>query len=775
MTAPTHSRLLRLGLVVALGVVLGGLPAAPAVSQTPGEANGTVDCTDRLEVLLLMDESASLKSTDPENRRVEAADVLVRSLAASAEASGGSVNLTIAGFGSAAAEVGGATLPGGTEEAVGLVRTFTTRTEERNTDYVLALLYAVDHFRALGDVPPECKRLVWFTDGAYSIDDVAAPGLATYTSSTDQAAFLAEFGGQICGPLPAPSRLTSPVSEQIRAVGLVVQLVDFRVPGRESPTERREREVTAPVIDRLLGGDGTDPCRVRGGRVEAGQAAALADEFFAQGQIALGRRVVACSDLTTGYPAALVRAVSARGNPGTTVSILRDDQAVASGSGFATYSAPADGPADGRITAGASGGSLSGCYADLGATIVPVGTPTVVAGASTSLIRVGVRGAVGAGDPSALLGPDAVAVTALAGGAPVGVEWQEETRTWQLAVPGPLQEAPELVVSASTPGWGPLVAAPLDVVLQGAPPPPRVVWSGPTTLEGAGTFPGRLTVLPGAVTGGSVCVTFGVPTSDAPGVAVLVDATEACGGDDAPFDIAAEIVVDGDRNAEVRVTLPYTASYRPAGTAESQPLDGAGDAVFPALVLTKPADAGTTALITFVVVLLSALVPLGVLLALVNRQRRLPDPEGRTVATLALVSDEGALHLAPGAVPGTVPRVPLDGTRNRYDLPLGMTVARTRTLNPFAGVEATVTSDRGPVAVIPWMRLGEGRSVRIPAQFGHLVILHSPLGSPDGTAIVVAPRDATPEDTLAAVTDALARTNRLWDRVRSALALPERT
>lgn len=774
MTIRIRSRGRLLLLAIVAGATFAALvPTPTARSQTPDDGQ-SVDCTDRLEVLLLIDESASLKTSDPENRRVEAAEVLIGSLSSSAEASGGSVNVTIAGFGSSASEAGRATLPAGIADASSVVQTFTTRTNERNTDYVLALLYAVEHFRALSDVPAECKRLVWFTDGAYSIDDVDAPGLAAYTSSTDKAAFRTELEGQICGPLPGPTRLPTPVSTQIQTTGFVVQLVDFRVPGRETATEREEREATAPVINRLLGGDGTDPCRVPGDRVEAGQASALADEFFTQGQIALGRRVVACPDLVAGYPSPLARAVSARGTPGATITILRDGTPVASGSGFASYSASADASGAGRVTATSSNGTLTGCYADLAATIVPAGEPTVVSGASTSLVRIGIRGAVGAGDPTALLGPDAVSVTALTNGSPAAVEWQEPTRTWQIAVPGPIVEAPVVIASVTTPGWGELASTALGVTVQKAPPGPRVVWNGPATLEGSGTFAGRLTVLPGAVTGGSVCVVFGAPTIDTSGVEVNVGTTEACGTDDAPFDVAAEIIVAGERNTEVRITLPYTSSYRPLGSGESQPLVGGDDVLFGPLALTKPADAGTTALITVVVVLLSALVPLGVLLALVNRQRRLPDPEGRRVAVVALVTDEGALHLPAGTTLGPEDLVPLRGSRDRYDLPDGMTVTRARTLNPFAEIVATVTSEHGPVAAIPWMRLGEGRSVEIPTQFGHLVLLHSKLGSSEGAAIVIAPRGATPTETLAAVTRALVTTNRLWDRVSSALAQPGR-
>ena len=64
---------------------------------------------------------------------------------------------------------------------------------------------------------------------------------------------------------PGPSRLPAPLSQQIRQAGFVVQLVDLRSDGVESEAERRDREATTPVIDRLLSGDANDGCTVPGG------------------------------------------------------------------------------------------------------------------------------------------------------------------------------------------------------------------------------------------------------------------------------------------------------------------------------------------------------------------------------------------------------------------------------------------------------------------------------------------------------------------------------
>ena len=753
-------------LVVATGTQMSMTDAG---GQVVAGAATEAECA-TLEVLLLMDESASLKTTDPQNRRVEAADVLVRSLSASAQAAGGSVNLTIAGFGSGTNEVGQAVLPAETGTAVELVQSFTTRTDERNTDYVLALLYATDHFTQRPTVPIACKRLVWFTDGAYSIDDTSAPGIATYTSSTQKAAIEGQFEGQICGDLPPESRLTTPVSAQIRAAGFVVQLVDFRAEGGETAIERQERAATDRVITRLLTGDGSDPCRVPGERVEAGQATALADEFFTQGQIALGRRPVACADLSTGFPSPLVQAASARGNPGTTITIRRDGTDVASGDGFASYTAPADAPTPGAVSVASSGGPVIGCYADLAASVAAAGTGTVIQGAPSGLVGVAVRGGAEPGDSATMLGPDAVSVAATVDGAPAGVEWQEATRTWQVALPGPIAAPPSVVVTASTPGWGDLSSADIPVVLGDAPPLPSVVWGGPTTVEGSGTFPGRLDVVPSAVTGGQVCVTFGEPQSATVGVAIQLSTLEACGPDDEPFSVAADLVVDGERNGPVELALPFTASFRAAGTAEAQTLDGTGQVTFPTITATKAADASTTALITVVLVLLSALLPLALLLILANVNRRLPDPSGRRVATFTLVAEEGALDLPSGAGFSPDHVTPLVGTRSSYELPLGLAVTRRATLNPFAEASVEVTSERGPVTAVPWMRIGQGRTLEVPSRFEHLVLLRSEPGKDTGRAIVVIPAEATDAETEQVLHEALQTTNRLWDRVNTLLS-----
>ncbi|MCD9623282.1 hypothetical protein [Rhabdothermincola salaria] len=768
MTGRTrHAALVAL---LALILTISAVPVShPAGAQAPTGAT-PADCSERVEVLLLIDESASLDTTDPGNERVAAGEILVRSLAASASASGGTVGLTIAGFASAVEEAGQATLPQETDAAVGVVASFADRREGRNTDYVLALRYAAEYFTTLTEVPTDCKRLVWFTDGAYSIDDVEAPGIATYTASTDADAIEDEFEGQTCGALPAPSRLTAPLSEQIRAAGFVVQLVDFLGSGTPTSAEAADRAATAPVIDRLLTGDDTEPCRVPGGRVEASQASALAVEFFNQGQIALGRREVSCDLLATGLPAPLTRAVTVRADPpGATVTLVRDGSTVASGAGYATFVAPDDVGAVGRVTVQVSGGAPAGCFADLAALISPAGEATIFGAAESSTVRVDVFGAAApaSGTAGERLGPDAVDVTARTGDQDLAVTWQEAGRTWEITVPGPVDAPPTIVIEATTPEWGPVGSLTQEVSILGSPPVPAVVWDGPDTIEGDGTFRGRLTVLPGASTDGTLCVTFGDAQVDRDGVTVRPSDPEVCGADTQPFDIGAEIVVDGVRNDTATVTLPYTVTYAPPGATQGQPLGEGGEVAFPTLTLTRPADAATSALITVGLVVVSSLLPLGLLLLLVNLQRRLPSPDGRRLATLALRSDGGALELAPGAALADSDLRPVSGTRSRYDLAPGLVITGRPTPNPFAAVTVEVTSEIGPVTAVPWMAAGPGRSVEVPAAFEFLVLLRSDPGSDHGEALVVVPPGAGAAEAEEAAQRALASSNRLWSRIAS--------
>ena len=775
--AAARSLLAMAVLAAALLAVAGvGAPAAGAQS-TAATGQG---CS-RVDVLLMIDQSASLKNTDPQDQRVAAAEVLLRSLASSAEAGGAGVDVTVAAFGTDTVEVGRATLPGDVTGAVELVRPFADRETDINTDYVLALSFAVRHFQAITDLPSECKRLVWFTDGAYSIDQPDAPGIATYTTSTDRNVIVGELGGQICGALPETSLLPAPLAAQIRQAGFVVQLVDLRSGRAESEAERRDRDATTPVIDRLLSGDANDPCAVPGGRVEASNTNDLAAEFFTQGQIALGRRQVECAALSAGYPSPLVRAVTVRGaSPDQGLTVTSGGAVLASGTGFVTWVLPATGgaPPGPTVGIGFTGPSVGGCYVDLTASIVPVGSQSIEPKAEATTLSWAVLGAgagtTSASDRQARLGPDVVSMAATIDGAPGDISWDAATRTWQVVVPGPVQQVPVVAVTASAAAWGTLVTTSSDLQEGTSLAPPRVAWSGPVTLEGTGTFGGRIAVIPAPVAEGAtipdgvVCAEFGTPVSSDGSVTMTVSEKRVCHPAGEPFEVNASITVTETGNSTVLLAVPYTVTHQPAGAPEAIVV-ATGQTELPSFELTKPVDAAKSALYGVVIVVLSALLPLALLLVLINLQRRLPRPSTRRAAVVPLVSVGGELRRPEGATVTADHLVPIEGSRTEYRLPSGLTLARPLTLNPFAATTVEARSESGSVSAVPWMAPGAGRSVQVPAGFTFLVLLQSEPGTSEASAVVIVPAGATAAEADRAVNRAIRQTNGTWTRVNDAL------
>ena len=172
-------------LTVALAVGFGAAPTVARAQGAGGDALTTLQqCVSSgrpLQALLLVDTSASLKKSDPADRRVVALTSAIRglsSIAASAGTGGGSarVDVALAGFGEHFEMVEGwAAIDGAsTERFVAAAASFATRDRAIDTDYYDALLAARqslgDHGRAFADATP-CEALLWFTDGKYEISD----------------------------------------------------------------------------------------------------------------------------------------------------------------------------------------------------------------------------------------------------------------------------------------------------------------------------------------------------------------------------------------------------------------------------------------------------------------------------------------------------------------------------------------------------------------------------------------------------------------------------
>lgn len=175
-------------LFVALAVGLGfAAPAAPgtAEGEEVGAAESLADCVaarGHLLVQFVIDESGSLRDTDPEHRRVDAIRTALAGIDSIRMGSGEqapTVEVSLAGF-----SVGYETLEPWTRlddaSAARLqdrATVFTERNRGFDTDYVAALQGAqvslADRSAAItaGGEDAPCKALVWFTDGEFDIED----------------------------------------------------------------------------------------------------------------------------------------------------------------------------------------------------------------------------------------------------------------------------------------------------------------------------------------------------------------------------------------------------------------------------------------------------------------------------------------------------------------------------------------------------------------------------------------------------------------------------
>lgn len=755
-----------LGRVFVVVLVASLLGVSSLVSMS-GEATAQTEqandaCKGQLEVLLLMDQSRSLQSTDPDGLRVSGAKELVKSLNNSAEAVGEKVNIGIAGFGEGAELVGSATLPEQQGQALSFIDEFQSKNTDLNTDYVLALKFASDYFAGKSGVAPACMKLVWFTDGAYSIDNVDAPGLNEYTNSKDKKTIRSQLGDQICGPLPAGGKLPQSLSERIKSIGFSVQMIDLRIGGKEDEPTRVERAETAPVIDRFVGGDFLNPCHVKGLRVESANASDLAVEFFRQGQIALGNYELDCQLLIAGYPASMVSSLAVRNsNVDDKTEILLESETKASGKGFANYS-PKDGPAtSGTLTTKTNEGSITNCFADLKIAAAAQGNTQIFGKAGKSFLSAAVYGA-GSQSAGSGVAQTFATVEATVDGKPAEVAWDDPSRSWKISVPGPLSASPEISVTPKAAGWqGPAFSStPLNVSLSNEPPAPQVAWQGTSTLEGEVSVASSLRVTPSAInTGGTICVTLEAATAVPSSLTFTPSEQKVCGSDSKPFDIPATLTTSSSSNAEGSVDLPYKATYTPAGLTEEIPIGGTEKVVFAPISLTKPLNTGDAALFTALFLIASIILTLGALLLFTNYQLRLPDPSKFRAVSVPLNASKGSLTRAEAQPIKMDDLERVLGDRSSYRLPNGIEVRRRRTLNPFAAISAFVRSGSGLVGAAPAIGSGFNQRTEVSSSFDAISFVSVDPAAGTGTAVaMVKPGPNTrAEDVAAQIDNALSR------------------
>ncbi|WP_147681137.1 VWA domain-containing protein [Actinomyces ruminicola] len=163
---------------VCLGMTLLSTPPRAVADEEPAAAprSGMDDFGACLvgrgsgSLLLLLDQSGSLRETDPEGTRVQAASYLAERLADFSERSGAAVNVRVAGFSDAYAPVGEWTgiAPDSVAAVKQSIEAIGADIRDYDTDYWTALEGArqdlVDHDQS------GCRAIAWFSDGAFDLD-----------------------------------------------------------------------------------------------------------------------------------------------------------------------------------------------------------------------------------------------------------------------------------------------------------------------------------------------------------------------------------------------------------------------------------------------------------------------------------------------------------------------------------------------------------------------------------------------------------------------------
>lgn len=213
-------------------------PAPPAPASTPGlsEFGACLSGHGQGSVVLLVDQSGSMRQTDPDQGRVKAATYLVDRLSSFAGRSGVTLDVRVAGFADDYHPVGEWTaLTASTKDAVSAsVRTVGADLKDYDTDYWNALNGArqdlVDHDSS------GCRAVAWLSDGEFDLDvrdsDAArhdygeTKGYATGADlSSESGVQQAEQAGR--GDLCRPTGL----ADQVRSSGVTLIGIGLSGPG----------------------------------------------------------------------------------------------------------------------------------------------------------------------------------------------------------------------------------------------------------------------------------------------------------------------------------------------------------------------------------------------------------------------------------------------------------------------------------------------------------------------------------------------------------------
>jgi hypothetical protein len=171
---------LRLVLIVLPAVVLVAPGTSPTAAWAEPAGGSAVQAfgaclSARLsgDLLLVIDQSGSLRDTDPTGVRVTAAQHLLTQLIRTTAATGATLDVAIAGFDMGFTPVAGWTrlTDGSLADLNGRVDGFRGRNTGVDTDYVAAIEGIQQQFRGRHDNDPRsCRAAVWFTDGKFDIE-----------------------------------------------------------------------------------------------------------------------------------------------------------------------------------------------------------------------------------------------------------------------------------------------------------------------------------------------------------------------------------------------------------------------------------------------------------------------------------------------------------------------------------------------------------------------------------------------------------------------------
>lgn len=165
-----------------LGVCSSSAVAADSSGAHGAELSQCIQRERQLDVVVLMDESGSLKGSDPNGTRVDGIKSLIAALASESQSSNGQkarVRVLLAGFyGGVEPNPRAGSLPWITLDGKNLdsvlaeAEEFRSRDSGRDTDYATAFFAANSYFTRVGQgVNQPCRAVIFFTDGAFDIRD----------------------------------------------------------------------------------------------------------------------------------------------------------------------------------------------------------------------------------------------------------------------------------------------------------------------------------------------------------------------------------------------------------------------------------------------------------------------------------------------------------------------------------------------------------------------------------------------------------------------------